>query len=125
MLILAHPRVPPFATMTFVTRFDIFYLVLGILSLVPLVLPYSLHLHGTALEQALRNTNVNYAFVASISVTLPLIVEIVLDWMTPITSDRSLARKCLVLSLLFPMVYLITNDPVYYVVFIYAQRIIW
>ena len=111
--------------MLLLTRFDVFYLLLGLLSLAPLVLPFSLHLNDTALEEALQDLNVQFAFVGSISVSLPLIVEVVLDWATPIPSDISLARISLIVSLVFPMVYLITGQAEHYVIFIYAQRIIW
>ena len=49
--------------MLLLTRFDVFYLLLGLLSLTPLVLPFSLHLHDTALEEALQDLNVQFAFV--------------------------------------------------------------
>lgn len=113
----------------FFTRFDYCYIVLGCLSILPLFVYHNYHLEGTTLEHSLRDENVRIIFAASAAFSIPLILDLLMDLISPLPVRVLGPRIILISSMLFPsLIFLLTgNDKQYpagniYMILSAAQR---
>ena len=108
-------------------RFDLFFLCISILSILPCLLPINLHLADSTLQKSLQDLPTKFSFVASVALSLPMMIDVVLDLSCPLKLDNInlLAKSMLIIGLLLPLVILIDEDPESYYVLMITQRILW
>ena len=108
-------------------RFDYFFLTISILSVLPCLVPIDLHLANSTLRTSLQDVSTKFSFVASIALSLPMMIDVALDLSCPLKLDNInlLAKFLLTTGLLLPLVILINEDPSSYYVLMITQRILW
>ena len=97
------------------TRFDKLYIFLGIVSILPLFVYHDFHLQGSILEESLRNDNVRLVFASSAAFAVPLILDLLMDLISPIPVRVLGPRILLIASMLIPSVmFLVVGENSYF-----------
>lgn len=105
-------------------RFEIYYSILGALSLIPLFVDFDLHLQGTPLEASVKNWAVLITFAACAGVAVPICVDVYLDRLIPIVHKLAFSRLVLALSLCVPFfVCIFAQSARTYYLLMFSQRI--
>lgn len=82
--------------------FSSYYVVLGLLSLLPLFVHEQYHLEGTELEASLRTDQVKFVFAASAAACFPLLLELAMDLFLPFPAPNIFARLVVAITLIAP-----------------------
>ena len=108
-------------------RFDYFFLAVSIISILPCLLPIDLHISNSTLQKTLHDIPTKFSFVASIALSLPMMIDIILDLFCPLKLDNInlLAKFMLITGLMLPLVILINENPSTYYILMITQRILW
>ena len=108
-------------------RFDYFFLSISILSVLPCFIQVDLHIANSTLHRSLQDLSTKFSFVASIALSLPMMIDVILDLSCPLKLDNInfLAKFMLIVGLLLPLVILIDENPSSYYILMITQRILW
>ena len=82
--------------------FAYYYVVLALLSLLPLFIHDQYHLEGTVLEASLRTDLVKFVFAASAAACFPLLLELAMDLFLPFPSSNVFARLAVATTIILP-----------------------
>lgn len=84
------------------TAFEQYYVILGVLAMLPLFLYDHYHLQGTVLEASLRSEQVKYVFAASAATCFPLLLELQMDLFLPFPATNVFARIMVATTIIVP-----------------------
>jgi hypothetical protein len=79
---------------------DYFYMIFGGLSI--LLLCFTYHLEGTALENSLNNSTVRLVFAISLGLGVPLLLQVLLEALSSSASKNQFARSMIALAIIIP-----------------------
>ena len=82
--------------------FEWYYVILGLLALLPLFLYDHYNLEGTVLEASLRTDQVKFVFAASAAACFPLLLELAMDLSLPFPASNVFARLMVAVTIIVP-----------------------
>ena len=82
--------------------FEWYYMILGLVALLPLFLYDHYNLEGTVLEASLRTDQVKFVFAASVAACFPLLLELAMDISLPFPVSNVFARLMVASAIIVP-----------------------